>query len=156
MPFDRDWNPKIIGLLCRENVPLLPVYFNAKNSRLFYTLSKIHPLLQTLRLPAEALSQYKRKIHVRIGNPIRPSDMRSCSSDRELSDFVRAKTMVMSKSLSPKKMDLRNILPSITKPKPIVQPTDPALICHEIDEIRKKICVCCNKEVLRCFLHRQL
>lgn len=138
MPFDRDWNPKIIGLLCRENVPLLPVYFNAKNSRLFYTLSKIHPLLQTLRLPAEALSQYKRKIHVRIENPIRPSDMRSYSSDRELSDFVRAKTMVMSKSLSPKKMDLRNILPSITKPKPIVQPTDPTLICHEIEEIRKK------------------
>jgi len=74
-PIDQLWNHKMIALLNQENVPFLPIYFHSKNSRWFYFLAKINPLIQTLRLPAEALSQSKRKIQIRIGNLIRPKEL---------------------------------------------------------------------------------
>ena len=42
---DGPWNDKILKLLIQENVPILPVYFHGRNSRLFYFLSKINPVL---------------------------------------------------------------------------------------------------------------
>lgn len=103
-PVDEEWNHKMLGLLSREKVPIIPVYFHAKNSRFFYLISKISPALQTLRLTAEAFSQHKRRIQVRVGNLIRARDLNPNDSDRTLSKFLRAKTFVLSRSFNPKKM----------------------------------------------------
>ena len=65
-PMDEEWNHKMIRLLSREKVPIIPVYFHAMNSKLFYFFSKISPTLRTLRLTTEALSQHKRRIQVRV------------------------------------------------------------------------------------------
>ena len=103
-PMDEEWNHKMIRLLSREKVPIIPVYFHARNSKLFYLFSKISPTLRTLRLTSEALSQHKRRIQVRVGNLIRTKDLNPYDSDRALSDFLRAKTFVLSRSWNQKKL----------------------------------------------------
>jgi len=139
-PVDQLWNHKMIALLNQENVPFLPVYFHSKNSRWFYFLAKINPLIQTLRLPAEALSQSKRKIQIRIGNLIRPKELEAYHDKISLCNYLRAKTFVLSKSLSPKKIDLKSRLPKISKPKPIIDPIQPKLLEEDIENIKQMNC----------------
>lgn len=139
-PLDVEWNHKMIRLLCCENVPIIPVYFHAKNSGLFYLLSKISPTLQTMRLTAEAFSQHKRKIQIRVGNLIRVKDLESYKSDRVLSDYLRAKTFVLSRSLNQRKIDFRSRLPKIIKSKKIIDPVDKTLLDHDIEKIRSENC----------------
>jgi putative hemolysin len=48
---DIEWQPSIIKMIKRANVPVLPVYFHGTNSAYFHFLGKISPKLRTLRLP---------------------------------------------------------------------------------------------------------
>lgn len=139
-PVDEEWNHKMLGLLSREKVPIIPVYFHAKNSRFFYLISKISPALQTLRLTAEAFSQHKRRIQVRVGNLIRARDLNPNDSDRTLSKFLRAKTFVLSRSFNPKKNDLRSRLPKIIRPKKIIDQVDINLLDRDIHMLRNENC----------------
>jgi putative hemolysin len=61
-------------LIQRAKVPVVPVYFHARNSPFFYRLAKIHPLFRTARLPAELLTQRHRKIEIRVGKAIALKD----------------------------------------------------------------------------------
>lgn len=137
---DHEWNHKMIGLLDGENVPFLPVYFHSKNSRWFYFLAKINPLLQTLRIPAEAVSQRKRNIQIRIGNLIRPKELEAYHDKISICNYLRAKTFILSKSLNPKKNDLISRLPKISKPKPIIDPVEPKLLEEDIERIKQMNC----------------
>jgi len=70
---DKPWEPAALKLIKKANVPVVPIYFHAKNSGLFYKMSRISPTLRTAKLPSELLNQKNRIIKVRIGNPIKPS-----------------------------------------------------------------------------------
>ena len=64
---DRPWEEGAIKLIHRAKVPIIPIYFHAKNSRLFYLLSRLSGTLRTAKLPSELLTQGSRVIKVRIG-----------------------------------------------------------------------------------------
>ena len=55
----------IIKLIKKSGLPVIPVYFDGTNSRLFHWLGRIHPRLRTLRLPREMFN--KRGTHPRLG-----------------------------------------------------------------------------------------
>ena len=63
-------------LIQKAEVPVVPIYFHAKNSRLFYKLSKISDTFRTAKLPSELLTQKRRIIKVRIGKPISVKDQK--------------------------------------------------------------------------------
>ena len=67
---DRPWEAAAMKLVKKAEVPVVPIYFHAKNSPLFYRLSKISDTLRTAKLPSELLTQKHRVIKVRIGRPI--------------------------------------------------------------------------------------
>jgi len=54
----------------KVKVPIVPIYFHAKNSKLFYFLASISDTLRTAKLPSELLTQKERTIYIRIGKPI--------------------------------------------------------------------------------------
>jgi putative hemolysin len=97
---DKDWNPVIIKMIKRANVPVIPVYVEAKNSRLFYLLGKINPVLRTLKIPSEFLNKKNKPFKICIGNPICAADFNAFSDLNDFGEFLRFKTYSLANNLN--------------------------------------------------------
>ncbi|CAH8287304.1 putative hemolysin [Mariniflexile fucanivorans] len=137
---DRPWEEAAMKLVKKAEVPVVPIYFHAKNSRLFYKLSKISDTFRTAKLPSELLTQKRRTIKVRIGRPISVEDQKEYTTLEEFSEFLRRKTYMLSNSFEDKPKILDNIqstLKTPKSPKRIVTPVDNALMITEVEALRK-------------------
>ncbi|MFQ3181999.1 MAG: putative hemolysin [Polaribacter sp.] len=92
---DKPWEESAIKLIKKANVPVIPIYFHAKNSRLFYVMSKISDTLRTAKLPSEVMSQKGRVIGVRIGKPISVKDQDAYKEIPAFYEFIRKKTYML-------------------------------------------------------------
>ena len=92
---DKPWEEGAIKLIKKANVPVIPIYFHAKNSRLFYFLSKFSDTLRTAKLPSEVIQQRGRVIKVRIGKPISVKDQDTFKALPDFYKFIRRKTYML-------------------------------------------------------------
>ncbi|MGI0105354.1 lysophospholipid acyltransferase family protein [Salinimicrobium sp. WS361] len=139
MIVDRPWDPAAMKLIQKAKVPVIPIYFHAKNSTFFYRLASISDILRTAKLPSEMLSQKKRKIKVRIGNAIQPQDIQEISSVESLTAFLRRKTYMLANAFE-KKPFLKGIPKNFKiqkPPKKIVEETQLDLMMAEVETCRK-------------------
>lgn len=137
---DKPWEEGAIKLIKKAQVPVVPIYFHAKNSRLFYFLSKISGTLRTAKLPSELLTQKNRTIKVRIGKPISVAEQNEHATVEEFSEFLRKKTYMLANAFgkSSKLLDTKKIIPKSQKPpQEIVKPANHDKIVAEIQELRK-------------------
>lgn len=138
---DKPWEEGALKLIKKAEVPVVPIYFHAKNSQLFYLLSKINPTLQTAKLPSELLTQKDRVIRVRIGKSIPVSEqIEHGSTIEELGKFLRKKTYLLANTTKEdKKVYIK--IPSFKLPTPrpeeIERPVLQDLMVQEIEELRK-------------------
>ncbi|MCF6223969.1 MAG: lysophospholipid acyltransferase family protein [Flavobacteriaceae bacterium] len=95
---DKPWEEGAIKIIKKANVPVIPIYFHAKNSKLFYLLSKISDTLRTAKLPSELLSQKRRVIKVRIGKPITVKEQTAFDGLDEFHEYLRKKTYILANS----------------------------------------------------------
>lgn len=148
---DKPWEEAAMKLIRKAEVPVLPVYFHAKNSPLFYRLAKISDVFRTAKLPSELLSQKERTIKVRIGNPISVADQKEQTSIEEYTAFLRRKTYMLANVF--KKKNLLANLPRKIKlpkaPKKIITPIPTEIIEKEIRSlgVEKKLLTSKNYEV---------
>ena len=126
VPIDPTWNAATMRLIQRAKVPVVPVYFHARNSPLFYRLAKIHPLLRTARLPAELLTQRHRSIDIRIGKPIAVKDQDNHQSIEDYSSFVRHKLYMLS-NIFERKSILKRVPRALNRKNNSVMPIAPAV-----------------------------
>jgi len=132
---DKTWDKSALKLIYNAQVPIIPIYFHAKNSRIFYLLSRIHPMLRTAALPSEAISKRRTKISVRIGKPISVKDQQSFANYDLLGDFIRKKTYILAKTFE-KRKEIK--LPKLKKKsiqKEIIPAVDPVLLAEDIEKI---------------------
>ena len=92
---DKEWQEPALKLIKKAQVPVVPMYFHAKNSKLFYNVSKIHPDLQTLMIPAEMVNKREKPIKIRIGKPVTPKILNEYETPKELGEFLRKKVYMM-------------------------------------------------------------
>ena len=92
---DKPWEESAVRFIKKANVPVIPIYFHAKNSRLFYILSKISDTLRTAKLPSEVISQEGKVIKVRIGKPISVKDQNVFTDISSFGEFIRKKTYML-------------------------------------------------------------
>jgi putative hemolysin len=110
---DKPWEEAAMKLVQKAQVPIVPIYFHAKNSKLFYKLSKISDTFRTAKLPSELLTQKRRTIKVRIGRPISVADQQEHQSLPEFSEFIRRKTYMLSNAFEDKPKRLEHISSSL-------------------------------------------
>lgn len=134
---DKPWEEAAMKLTKKAQVPIVPIYFHAKNSQLFYRLSKISDTLRTAKLPSELLTQKHRIIRVRIGRPISVKDQTEHESLEDFSEFIRKKTYMLSNAFeAPKILDNFPTSLKVPKiPKRIVTPVAANLLEKEIAEL---------------------
>ena len=142
---DKAWEQGAIKVIRKAQVPVVPIYFHAKNSRLFYFLSKINPILRTAKLPSEVFSQKNRVIKVRIGKPISVVEQNEYKTIEEYSEFLRRKTYMLSNSfnekskmLSPQNLALNLKTPKV--PKEIVFPANLEKMIAEVEQLKATDC----------------
>ena len=92
---DRDWQPTIMRLIQKFNVPVVPIYFHGHNSFLFNFLGLISWQLRTLRLPSEVFASHDRTFRISIGDPIMPEELAKHADVEELGKFLKEKTYSM-------------------------------------------------------------
>jgi len=130
---DKPWEPGAIKIIKKANVPVIPIYFHAKNSKLFYLLSNINDTLRTAKLPSELLSQKDRVIKVRIGKPISIKEQNGFKSLEDFHQYLRKKTYMLA---NPFEKQHHNIISKNFKihkePEPIIDPVDTNLIQEEV------------------------
>ncbi len=136
---DKPWEEGALKLIRKAKVPVVPIYFHAKNSKLFYWLSKIDDTLRTAKLPSELLTQKDRVIKVRIGKPISVNEQNEIESFEEYSEFLRKKTYMLANPFEKdtKLIDTATASLKITKtPKKIVTAANESKLIDEVQALR--------------------
>ena len=148
---DKPWEEGAVRLIKKAKVPVIPIYFHAKNSRLFYMLSKISDTLRTAKLPSEVISQNGRVIKVRVGKPISVSDQDAYPEIPQFYEFIRKKTYMLANPFEKNKNILSTQNLKIPKPaKKITSQKNVELFVKEVNALRdnnKRLLVSKNYEI---------
>ncbi len=136
---DKPWEPSAMKLIQKSKVPVVPIYFHAKNSLFFYRLASFSDVLRTAKLPSEMLSQRRRKIKVRVGHPISVEDQVEHSNLEAYTAFLRRKTYMLANAFERKKLlgKLPKTLKIPRSPKDIAEETNSELMNIEVENCRK-------------------
>ena len=135
---DKPWEQGAVRLIKKAEVPVIPIYFHAKNSRLFYILSKISDTLRTAKLPSEVISQEGKVIKVRIGKPIYVKDQQEYKDMNSFYEFIRKKTYMLANPFEKKSKLLSTENIKIKKPaKKITAQRNVESFIKEVDALRE-------------------
>jgi len=143
---DKEWQEPALKLIKKAQVPVVPMYFHAKNSKLFYNVSKIHPDLQTLLLPSEMVNKREKPIKIRIGRPVTPKILNEYETPKELGEFLRKKVYMMKSYFEDRKsvaefLKVKNLNISLKEEvvvQNIIDETPLAEILADRENLRKK------------------
>lgn len=137
---DKPWEEAALKLIRKAEVPVVPIYFHARNSRLFYRLSKINDVFRTAKLPSELTSQRRRPIVVRIGQPISVATQQEANSLEEYSDLLRRKTYLLANvyEKSPFLQKVRGELKIPKTPRKVASAVRKEVLRGEIEKLREK------------------
>lgn len=145
---DKQWEPAAMKLIQKAQVPILPIYFHAKNSSLFYRLANISGILRSAKLPSEPLSQKNRVVKIRIGKPILVKDQKEYTDLEEFTSFIRKKTYMLANPYEKDSVSLKDAATSTIKktitptatPKKIATSVSSELIEQEVENLRGYDC----------------
>lgn len=139
---DRPWEEAALKLIRKAEVPVVPIYFHARNSKLFYGLSKLNDIFRTAKLPSEVYSQRNRPIKVRIGQPISVEAQKEEETLEEFTELLRKKTYILANAYE--KERLIDQIPTSLKipkaPRKIASAVRTEVIQGEIEKLREKDC----------------
>jgi putative hemolysin len=137
---DKPWEQGAVRLIKKANVPIIPIYFHAKNSRLFYFLSKFSDTLRTAKLPSEVISQGGKIIKVRIGKPISVKDQNEYKEISSFYEFIRKKTYMLANPFEKahKLISAQNLKIPKKPAKKITAQRNTNLFIKEVEALREK------------------
>ena len=154
---DKPWEEAVLKLIRKAEVPVIPIYFHAKNSKLFYRLAKWNPIFRTALIPAQVLSQRNRPIKIRIGKPISVKSQKEQGNLEEYSDLLRKKTYILSNAYE--KERLIDQIPTTLKipkpPKKIAGAMRKEVMQGEIEKLREKNCRLLQSKNYEVFLAKE-
>lgn len=135
---DKEWEEGAIKVIRKAQVPVVPIYFHAKNSKFFYMLSKLGDTLRTAKLPSELLTQKDRVIKVRIGKPISVAEQNEHDTLEAYSEFLRKKTYMLANPFEKESKLINTQSLKIPKPvKEIVRGANQDKMIAEVEKLRQ-------------------
>jgi putative hemolysin len=130
---DKKWQRSVMKLIQRAECPVVPVFFDGRNSRMFHLLGKVNAQLRTMALPSELFKKEGDEIKMRIGKSISADDIKLISDAELLGRFLRAKVYSLGSELQVKKKLFQNLREKFKDVKEIAAPIDKKILQEEID-----------------------
>lgn len=135
---DPEWEPTVSRLVRMTKAPVMPVYFDGRNSLAFQFAGIIHPRLRTAMLPRELLKKKTARIQLRLGSLIPHKRLAKIDNDKDLTAYLRFRTYLLGNAFS--KTPGFFITPEIHSRKrkhqqAIIPPRDPAAMANEINRL---------------------
>ncbi len=136
---DIEWQPSVIKLIKRAEVPVIPLFFSGQNSALFHFLGKIHPLLRTVRLPHELSNKRNKEISLSIGMPINSSELVDFASVKELGRYLWSRTYSLEANIcESEKGPCSGKGDGTVAEEPVMEPLAKELLKENIEKISEK------------------
>lgn len=129
---DIDWQLSIVKLIKGAGVPVVPLYFNGGNSRLFHLMGKVNPYLRTARLPHELINKRDRTISLRIGKPLQPAELEEYVDLPALGKYLWNRTYALESNVQVEKGTATG---PVTGQEPVAPHVDTEKLCSEIASI---------------------
>ena len=132
-PEDLPWSNSIARIIKSAGVPVIPVFWEGRNSRLFYAVDKIHPMMGTARLTKELINKHDSNIILQIGKPILPAEVATYEKPADLAAYLRSRSYAL-------EANIKKAQPNTVNEKwaPVEQPRDRQLLIQELEAIRNK------------------
>ena len=86
---DRAWSTSTFRLIRKAQIPVVPLYFEGTNSRMFHFLGRIFAYWRTFRLIKEFMLKKNAHVDVRVGKIVYPETYNQYVTDEKLKDFFR-------------------------------------------------------------------
>ncbi len=137
---DKAWEETAIKMIRNAKVPVVPIYFHARNSKLFYRLARISGIFRTAKLPSEVYTQRNRPIRVRIGQPISVATQEEQGSLEEYGELLRKKTYILSNAYQKERLidQIPTTLKIPKQPRKIATAVRTEVIQGEIEKLIEK------------------
>ena len=132
-PEDLPWSTSIARIIKNANVPVIPVFWEGRNSKLFYAVDKIHPMLGTARLTKELINKHDTCFNLQIGKPILPAEVALYENPKELAAYLRSRSYALEANIPAQAAEKKEV-----KRDEIDPPTDLSLMLNELEAIREK------------------
>lgn len=99
---DRQWQDSVLQLIYKAKVPVIPIFFNDRNSRLCNIMGHVCWPLRSIMLPREVMRKRNSTLHVAIGEPISLEEQQPYRENpATLGAFLRQRTYAL-KKVAPK------------------------------------------------------
>ena len=89
---DRPWQESVLSIIFKARVPVIPVFFHGRNSRLCNVMGHVCWPLRSLMIPSEMLKKSGKTVRVSVGHPISPETQRQFDTPQALGAYLREKT----------------------------------------------------------------
>jgi putative hemolysin len=140
---DKAWDTAAIKLIQKAKVPVVPMYFDGNNSRIFHILGIINPHLRTAALAAEIFKKQDKTIPIRIGRPINTDEVAHFDTTERLSRYLRTRVYALGAPLDAAKSPLNifkifkpRLKKLLSAPKTIIDAVDTQLLIAEVADLR--------------------
>ena len=151
---DPEWNANIAQIARRTGANIVPVFFEGRNSFLFYFAGLIHPSLRTLLLIREMFrTARKAPVRMHIGSVISARNISEFKTDEELISWLRINSYILGgrnkRGEAQDYWQIRNIQKSLSKIFPmmhkemqeLILPIDPEIMEREIAALPESACM---------------
>ena len=132
-PEDLPWSTSIARIIKKAEVPVIPVFWDGRNSKWFYAVDKIHSMLGTARLTKELINKHDTCFNLQIGKPILPSELEVYDNPKDLAAYLRSRSYALEANIPAKVAEKKEM-----KQAEIDKPTDLQLMLAELEAIHEK------------------
>lgn len=98
---DRPWQESVLQLIFKAKVPVIPIFFHGRNTRLCNIMGHVCWPLRSLMIPSEMIKKSGKTVRVSVGEPISVEEQMKYPDADSLGKFLREKTYELRQS--PKK-----------------------------------------------------